>query len=66
MPKVSAFSGTNLDDICRWITNAKWVAENCDVVLFLSDSGLTFWPSLGSAELSCGWQQGCVVVNPNV
>jgi hypothetical protein len=48
MPQEQAFHGTNLDDICTRITNTKWLRENCDVVVRLSDLGPRF-----CALLSC-------------
>jgi hypothetical protein len=47
MPKEEAFRRTNLDYICPRIANTKWLTENRDVVLRLSDAGPRFCPLLG-------------------
>ena len=42
MPQEQAFRGTNLNDVCARVTNAKWFSQDCDVVLRLSDFCLSF------------------------
>ena len=50
MPQEQAFHGTNLDDICTRTTNAKWLRENCDVVVRLSDPGPRFCALLSGSR----------------
>jgi hypothetical protein len=42
VPQEEALQRANLDDICTRTTNAKWLRENCDVVVRLSDPGPRF------------------------
>ena len=51
MPEEKALRGTNLNNVCPWITYAKWLGENCDVILVLRDSGLRFCRVLGQSGL---------------
>jgi hypothetical protein len=41
MPKEQASHGTNLADIRARVTNAKWLSEDGDVVLYLGDFRLS-------------------------